>query len=336
MNRPAAETRRNADVRALYERYPYPSPLAVGQPILDTAIALDFVVKDLAGKKVLDAGCGTGHRLVGMACRLPETSFTGLDFSARSLMIAEDLAREQGCRNVRFVHGEIGGDSLGEQFDVVISTGVVHHLADPRSGVDWLIEHTGRDGLIYTWYYHPYGEHGRLLDRRLVQLIAEHSETGLDDSLIADLGLSPAAGNYGTATSQAGADAVVQAVADADAYLNPIVHTFRFTEAAEFFNGKCDWAIVNGVNWKGMSRIIDPPEWVGGSYVSLSLSDLFPVERVQKIFKGLAARDQLECIELRTRPTGFTLVAGRKDSLDNCSERISRGVEFANLGGQQG
>jgi len=320
---------RGTDVNVLYERYPYPSPLSDSQPIFDTALGLDFVVRDMAGKKVLDAGCGSGHRLIGIALQFPDTSFTGVDFSARSLSIAEDLARQYGCDNVHFLHGEIGVEPLNEEFDVVVSTGVVHHLQDPEVGVSWLNDHVSPQGIIYTWFYHPYGEHERLLDRRLVQILSEHSDP--EDPLIADLGLSLAAKRYGTVTSHTDMDPAVQEIADADAYLNPIVNAFRFTEAAELFSGKSDWVIVNGINREEVSHVINPRSWLGGEHTALSLEDLFKNERIREIFMRCGVRDQLKCVELRMRPTGFTLVAGRRDGLDSCTERVQRSAESANL-----
>ena len=60
-------------VKQMYEQHPYPSPVAGDSLITDLANAVGFLFKgdDLAGWRILDAGCGTGHRLAGFASRYP-------------------------------------------------------------------------------------------------------------------------------------------------------------------------------------------------------------------------------------------------------------------------
>ncbi|MFI6340986.1 class I SAM-dependent methyltransferase [Streptomyces sp. NPDC050535] len=322
---------RAEEVRALYERFPYPSPSASAQPIFDIAMGLDFVVEELAGREVLDAGCGTGHRLVGLACQYPETTFVGVDFSERSLSIARDLAERNECTNVEFIRAEIGGVGLGRQFDLITSTGVIHHLENPEGGADWLQRHLKPDGILYTWYYHPYGEFDRLLSRELVQLFLSRSKGDLSDTILSDLELSLSARQYGTRTSHSDAGPQDQLAADADAYLHPIVNAYKFQEAAEFFRRRCDWVVVNGVNWDGGSNVIDTADWSGNTYGTVALSDLFRNERLHPVFAEMDAQPQLDCVELKLRPTGFSLVSGPSAGLRKCTDRIRRNAERANL-----
>ncbi|HEX5741794.1 MAG TPA: class I SAM-dependent methyltransferase, partial [Pilimelia sp.] len=97
------------DVTPLYEHFPFPSPDPAAKLIDVVARELPFVLADssLAGQRVLDAGCGTGHTLVGLAAQHPQAFFVGVDGCRRSLAIARDLARRHGLDNVEFVHGRI-------------------------------------------------------------------------------------------------------------------------------------------------------------------------------------------------------------------------------------
>ena len=72
-------------VAAMYSRFPYPSPVAERKSYNELANLLKFFRHEtgigLAGKKILDAGTGAGHRLLEAASAFPETEFLGIDIS---------------------------------------------------------------------------------------------------------------------------------------------------------------------------------------------------------------------------------------------------------------
>ena len=91
--------------------------------------SLNFPLEQLAGKLVLDAGCGMGrfaeivHRYGG--------EYVGLDYS---------YAVDAACANVghlsgvHLVQGDVFAPPLeGEAFDLVMSLGVLHHTPSPRN-----------------------------------------------------------------------------------------------------------------------------------------------------------------------------------------------------------
>jgi SAM-dependent methyltransferase len=310
-------------VRELYERFPYPSPSSATDPILDAAIGVDLACEDLAGATVLDAGCGTGHRLVGLALQFPDTLFVGIDFSSRSLEVAADLVEKHSCRNVRLRRHAIGGEPLGERFDLVTSTGVLHHLPDPAAGVSWLAAHLRPEGVLYAWLYHSYGEFDRMLDRRLIGLLVGTGGGG--EQLVRDLGLGLSSGRYGGPAGRP------DFVADADAYLNPQVTTYDFDSAGRLLGREFDWAVAGGVTWPDGAGSIDVTAWDAAGYGVISAGQLFPQPRPRAAFLALAARDQLRCLELAVRPTGFSVICGRAPALSRCTDRVRRAAARAGL-----
>ena len=80
-------------VRRLYEKHPYPGTSVGASLIEDMVGALWFLFprQDLADWKILDAGCGSGHRLIAAAKAYPRAQFTGLDMSNPSLEVARQL-----------------------------------------------------------------------------------------------------------------------------------------------------------------------------------------------------------------------------------------------------
>ena len=85
-------------------------------------------VKPRTGDKVLDIGCGPGDMLGA----LPGVDYLGLDISPEYI----DAARRRFGTAGRFLVADVGAATVGEergQFDIVLATGVLHHLDDERA-----------------------------------------------------------------------------------------------------------------------------------------------------------------------------------------------------------
>ncbi|MBK9034485.1 MAG: class I SAM-dependent methyltransferase [Myxococcales bacterium] len=84
----------------------------------------------LAGRSVLDFGCGPGHLFRHMVKAAPTMKYFGMDFSAGSI---EQLERQWGT------HAQFSGGAaidgfpitLDRQFDVIVCCEVIEHLDDP-------------------------------------------------------------------------------------------------------------------------------------------------------------------------------------------------------------
>ncbi|WP_240136460.1 class I SAM-dependent methyltransferase [Streptomyces sp. MUM 178J] len=318
------------DVTRLYENFPYPSPTADSGPIEDVANGLGFLIQDedLTGWRVLDVGCGTGHRLLGMALRYPEARFTGVDASAASLVVAREAAKRHGAHNIEYVGGTLPRLSLPCDFDLVVCTGLVHHLPDPEAGIRWLSERLSPNGLLYLWLYHLLGEHDRLLDRELVRLLrpSDSREPGLET--VKALGLALSDERYGSHSGTSVASDEVRDVAEADAYLNPIVHAYRFGDVAGLCQGlELEWLAAFSVNNDRGSKFIDLAGFEDDPYLCVQGPELVP-PTLRERFAGLDRADQLAAIELVLRPTGFSVAAGRGKALDLCMPAL-RGNVFA-------
>ncbi|WP_344078179.1 class I SAM-dependent methyltransferase [Luedemannella helvata] len=83
--------------------------------------AVDFyrAEADRRGGRVLELGCGTGHKLVPIAS--DGHSCVGLDFSAQMLAEARRKADERGVA-VEWVQGDMRAFELGRTFDLVFIT----------------------------------------------------------------------------------------------------------------------------------------------------------------------------------------------------------------------
>src|SRR6476659_7129338 len=81
--------------------------------------------------KILVAGCGTIQAAYS-AFMNPEDEVVGIDLSEASLAHERFLQEKHGLSNLRLFKGNLlDVGSLGERFDVILCTGVLHHMADP-------------------------------------------------------------------------------------------------------------------------------------------------------------------------------------------------------------
>jgi 2-polyprenyl-3-methyl-5-hydroxy-6-metoxy-1,4-benzoquinol methylase len=85
--------------------------------------------------EILIAGCGTGRQVAQWAQRSPRDRFTAIDLSQASLRRAEERCAALGVGNATFQTLDLhDAGRLGRRFDVVMCTGVLHHLPDPEAG----------------------------------------------------------------------------------------------------------------------------------------------------------------------------------------------------------
>ncbi len=85
---------------------------------------------DPSSARILEIGCGTGHHLLSLADRWPEATFVGLDISARAIGNARRLAERAGLKHVKFLEGDLSGEVLEGDFDVIIAHGVFSWVPD--------------------------------------------------------------------------------------------------------------------------------------------------------------------------------------------------------------
>jgi SAM-dependent methyltransferase len=112
------------------------------------------------GRSVLVAGCGTAQA-ARYALRWPRARVVGIDVSATSIAFTQELKRKYALDNLeaRQLTVERAGE-LGETFEHVVCTGVLHHLPDPDAGLRALRDVLAPNGAMHLMVYAPYGRAG--------------------------------------------------------------------------------------------------------------------------------------------------------------------------------
>jgi tetratricopeptide (TPR) repeat protein/2-polyprenyl-3-methyl-5-hydroxy-6-metoxy-1,4-benzoquinol methylase len=133
----------SAEVRQQYEENPYPRWVAVAPTPPENSV-LDHLrslfpsgpLQDLREPDTLDilvAGCGTGQQPIGTAQRFPRARVLAIDLSLASLAYAKRKSDAAGV-TIEYGQADILELELDRRFEIVESSGVLHHLADPMRG----------------------------------------------------------------------------------------------------------------------------------------------------------------------------------------------------------
>ncbi len=136
--------------------------------------------------RVLVAGCGTAQA-AKHALRQPASHVVGIDFSRESVQRTAALKRKYNLTNLEVYQLPVERvGELGQRFDKVVCTGVLHHLPDPDAGLRALRAVLEPDGALHLMVYAPYGRAGVYM----VQEYCRRLGIGHTDQEIQDLAVT--------------------------------------------------------------------------------------------------------------------------------------------------
>ncbi len=169
-----------------YERWRYPAPIEDLEAWLrsnwqwfDPNHAHRILWPDKEYQPNLDilvAGCGTNQAAV-FAYTNPAAKVVAVDVSQPSLDHHQYLKTKHRLSNLQLHLLPIEElPSLGLDFDLIVSTGVLHHLADPSAGIKALAECLRPDGAMALMLYAKYGRAGVELLQEIFREMSFHQD----------------------------------------------------------------------------------------------------------------------------------------------------------------
>ena len=177
-------------VKQQYERWPYPAPIVdldawcTGNwEWFDPSHAEPLLWpegREGEDLQILIAGCGTNQAAV-FARNNPRASVLGIDVSQASLAHQQGLKERYHLNNLSLRQLPIEqANQLGQRFDLIVSTGVLHHLRDPGVGLQALAACLHPRGCIGLMLYARYGRIGvEVLQQITQELDLQADEEGL-------------------------------------------------------------------------------------------------------------------------------------------------------------
>ena len=235
----------NSDpVSQFYTRHPYPPPVANLDRARDEWRDEDRHRAEYhlmwphrpyrADLDILVAGCGTWQAAKYAVCR-PDARVVGIDVSATSIEHTEKLKRQYNLTNLelrRLPLEHVG--ELERSFDLIVCTGVLHHLADPDAGLRALRPVLRTSGVLYLMVYAPYGRTGVYM----LQDYCRRLRLGTSDPEIHDLvaTLQALPQSHPLVTLLRGSRDARNPDALADALLNPRDRSYSVPQLVDFID----------------------------------------------------------------------------------------------------
>jgi SAM-dependent methyltransferase len=292
----AGDARVAEEVRAFYERHPYPPPIEnldhyrrlwqdrerrradyhLFWP--DRRYAEDF--------SILIAGCGTSQA-AKHALRWPAARVIGIDFSATSVRCTLELKRKYRLDNLEVHQLPLEHASeLKTSFDQIVCTGVLHHLADPDTGLRALRAVLHPEGAMHLMVYASYGRTGIYMLQDFCARIGIHPSDGEIRDLIGALKALPAGHPLETLLREA-PDFRSEA-ALADALLHPRDRAYSVPQLFEFLKN----AALTFGRWVKQAPYFPHVGVMGKIPQASRIARLAPQEQyaVAELFRGTMVR----------------------------------------------
>ena len=302
-------------VGEMYEKLPYPSPLTRGRKLRELVNLLTIFTRetgyDLAGKTVLDAGTGTGHRLIEAAAAFKNTRFRAVDISEAVLAIGRQTAAHESVRNIDFQLFDVMEPTgiLGS-FDIILSMGVIHHLSDPASGFRNLVRNLAEDGIIFLYIYGKHGSRERMRRKQIVSLLLEGNtqDFGRGIGLIRDLGFDSF--DYGWNLNFDDEESRNGLIVDA--FLNVNETLFDADRIFDLMRSSgLHGFMIYGVTLEQRGCLFEtrvsghPP----GLLMTTNVASHLRSPMLQEAYNRLCLADKYRLIDLLFQPNGYTLMA---------------------------
>ena len=154
-----------------YINHPYPDPIEnmdeqINKYNYAQMSGIDLLWRKLYPEKeydekldVLIAGCGT-NQAVYHAIKFPESKNYAIDLSQSSIDHIHKMIKKFGIKNLEVEKKDIIELDNNNEFDYVISTGVIHHTKDPIKSLQSLVNVTKADGALFIMVYAIYLRQG--------------------------------------------------------------------------------------------------------------------------------------------------------------------------------
>ena len=149
-------------VREQYEENPYPRwryTYKIKQKFflkwIDSEIKPNKIIYNnyFDNPNVLIAGCGTGNHTIS-ATKYKNANITSVDLSLASLSYAKRKTDELGFKNIEYLQTDILQlKKLNKKFDIIESSGVLHHMKDPVAGLEILVDILEPHGFLKIGLY---------------------------------------------------------------------------------------------------------------------------------------------------------------------------------------
>jgi len=153
-------------IESQYTQHPYPAPISNMRERIQLGYkqgsSPDLIWNQLFPEKpykdnlnVLIAGCGT-NQAIYHALMFPNSQHYAIDVSDESLGHVANMIKAYDIKELGNRKKDIVDLTHDNEFDYVISTGVIHHTKNPQESLSKLLQTSKNDGALFIMVYASY------------------------------------------------------------------------------------------------------------------------------------------------------------------------------------
>lgn len=310
----------------MYSLYPYPFSTSSRKKTNELLNLLRiFSIEnqyEFGGKSILDAGTGTGHRLMEVALFYRNSKFTAIDYSQRSINIAKRLALKQNVSNVNFKIKNLMNNLSGlGKFQIILCMGVLHHLSDPKVGLRNLCSVLHDNGLLFLYVYGKLGGHQRMIQKKIVSLLIGNSKKNYGKGIKFVKELKFDNFEYGwnlDIKNESEKDTLI-----VDAFLHANENLLDFDDIDELMRGSGLYGYsIFGVTTKKVGLLFDaqinPKNHI--PVLSTNINNITKSTHILKSYQKLDLKDRCRILELFYEPNGYTIIGLTKQMYESLND----------------
>ncbi len=259
---------------------------------------------------ILVAGCGTVQAAV-LAFTNRGCDVVGVDLSEASLAHERFLQDRHKLTNLRLYQGDLrDAAKIGRDFDLIVSTGVLHHMSDPGEGLRALSSVLAPHGAFVGMVYAATRRTGVYMIQDALKRMgvgADPAGVAFTRRLLAGLPQGHFVNRYIEVAAELQHDAAL-----ADTFLNPQDRAYTVPELFDFIES-------NGLAFQSWVE----PSWY---YPEGAFAADSPIGRR---LAPLSLRDQWAAVEMLTAGVATHVFIARPDTLDASAYRLDFSSEAA-------
>ena len=302
-------------VQEMYRLFPYPVPtteIRKSDELLNLLRIFELENSyKIEGRRILDAGTGTGHRLLRVASHFKDNSYSAIDFSEKSIGIAKEIAKKNSIKNIDFRIANLMEDlsDLGK-FDVVLCMGVLHHLANPKEGLLNLTKILNQNGVIFLYLYGKLGSTKRMIRKKIVSLLLNNKksdyQTGIN--LIKELKFDDF--DYGWNLSYKTEDEKNSLIVDAFLHINEKLYDVNDIHKLMSNSSDLFGYSIFGITRKSAGVLFDTRiNAEKSSAIQFDLTDALSYSPLAKeLYDSLSIKEKCKVLDLLYEPNGYTII----------------------------
>jgi SAM-dependent methyltransferase len=222
---------------SFYSRFPYPWQPQLFYFCTDRSLNTRLINQNLGdwqhgtipkNPKVWVAGCGT-NQAVYTALLYPDGEVIGSDLSPKSLEICSRTAKDLQLTNLTLRQESINGVDYKEQFDLVISTGVIHHNAEPERALRQLVRAMKPGAVLELMVYNRFHRLLCSAFQKAVRLLVSGNDNGMlqsDEELKVARNIMRSFGSKNLISSMLDRYKSSTEAEFADALIQPVEHSY--------------------------------------------------------------------------------------------------------------